>query len=395
MQRVVTGLEVLIEKPELVGGRRWALLANQSSVTGGLDPARQALAAAGIGSLVRLFAPEHGIDGIAQDHEAVSDRVDGLTGAEVRSLYGHTAETLAPAVDDLEGIDVLIVDLPDIGSRYYTFAATMDFVMAACERASIEVMVLDRPNPIGGTVREGGSVQAGFESFVSQLPTPVRHGLTLCELALLLQRRRYPDLELTLVPCRGWLRNRWGDETGVPWVPPSPNMPDLETAALYPGLCLIEATTLSEGRGTTRPFRLIGAPWVDSQRLVRSLRDQILPGIGFRAARFRPEFGKYSGEVCDGVELHLLDRRVVEPVALGLRILEAFRGLDPERFEWRSDPYEFVTSFPAIDLLTGSSRARDVLESGGDLGPLLEAWRTEVIDFERSLDGLLLYHDSD
>jgi uncharacterized protein YbbC (DUF1343 family) len=393
MPRVVTGLEVLLDTPELIAGQRWALLANQAAVTAELEPARAVLAAAGTGELVRLFAPEHGLDGIAQDMEAVSDVRDPLTGCEVRSLYGTTADTLAPSQEDLDGVEVMVVDLPDIGARYYTFAATMDWVMAACEKAKVEVMVLDRPNPIGGAVREGGMVEPGFESFVSQLPVPVRHGLTLGEIALLLQRERYPHTELTIVPCQGWRRGDWLDATGLPWVLPSPNMPTLETAAIYPGLCLVEATTLSEGRGTTRPFHLVGAPWVDAERLVGELRGLGLPGIAMRSTRFRPEFGKHAGSVCAGVELHVTDRRTLQPVALGLHLLKTVHDLHPNAFGWRTDPYEFVSDVPALDLLTGSAAARSCLERGEPLEPLLEEWQTAVRDFDQTLGGILLYQE--
>jgi uncharacterized protein YbbC (DUF1343 family) len=395
MPRVQTGLEVLLETPELIGDRGWALLSNQATVTAGLDPARGVLKATLAGPLVRLFAPEHGLDGIAQDMESVADVRDHLTGCEVRSLYGSTAETLSPQAADLVDVEALIVDLPDIGSRYYTFAATMDWVMAACQKAKIEVLVLDRPNPIGGLDREGGLVEPGFESFVSQLPTPVRHGLTLGEIALLLQRERYPQLELTVVPCRGWRRRDWADTSGLQWVPPSPNMPTLETAAIYPGLCLVEATTLSEGRGTTRPFHLVGAPWIDAELLVCKLGGLDRSGVAFRPARFRPSFGKHSGDICSGVELHLVDRQLLEPVALGLGLLQAIHDLHPENFEWRSDPYEFVTDVPALDLLTGSLAARECIENGKDLEPLLASWRVAVVGFETSLEGILLYHDDD
>ncbi len=391
MTRVVTGLEVLLETPELVGGRRWALLANHAAVTADLDPARGVLATAGVGSLVCLFSPEHGLDGIAQDMEAVADEGDPITGAEVRSLYGSDAATLAPSAEDLEGVEVLVVDLPDIGTRHYTFAATMDAAMTACERGGVEVMVLDRPNPIGGVQREGGLVRAGFESFVSQLPVPVRHGLTLGEIALLLHRERSPELELTVVPCRGWHRSDWWDATGLPWVPPSPNMPTLDTAALYPGLCLVEATTLSEGRGTTRPFHLVGAPWVDADELVTALRGRDIQGVAFRAVRFRPQFQKHALEVCSGVEIHVTDRMALQPLALGLELLRAVRQLDPESFAWRPDPYEFVVDVPAIDLLTGSAAAREALERGEDFEPLLADWRREVAAFEETLDDILLY----
>ncbi len=305
----------MVETPELIGGRRWALLANQAAVTTDLDPARGVLHAGKAGELVRLFAPEHGLDGVAQDMEAVRDQRDLLTGAEVRSFYGADADTLAPRSGDLSDVEVLVIDLPDIGTRYYTFAATMDWAMAAAERAGIEVVMLDRPNPIGGVLREGGPVQPGFESFVSQLPVPVRHGITLAEIAILLQRERYSNLELTVVPCRGWQREMWWDSTGLPWVPPSPNMPALETATLYPGLCLIEATTLSEGRGTTRPFHLVGAPWIWRSGWSNELRRLELAGVAFRLTRFRPEFGKHAGEVCSGIELHITDRLALEPLA--------------------------------------------------------------------------------
>lgn len=391
MPRVVTGLEVLVETPELIAGRRWALLANHAAVTADLDPARVVLAAAGIGKLVRLFAPEHGLDGIAQDMEAVADVGDPLTGCDIRSLYGSDADSLEPSSEDLADVDVLVVDLPDIGARYYTFAATMDSAMAVCDRTGAEVVVLDRPNPIGGVVREGGMVEPGFESFVSQLPVPVRHGLTLGEIALLLQRERYPQTELTVVPCQGWRRSDWLDATGLPWVLPSPNMPTLETAAIYPGLCLVEATTLSEGRGTTRPFHLVGAPWVDAERLVGELRGLGLPGIAMRSMRFRPEFGKHAGSVCAGVELHVTDRRTLQPVALGLHLLKTVHDLHPDDFGWRTDPYEFVSDVPALDLLTGSAAARSCLEQGDPLEPLLEEWRIAVKDFDETLGGILLY----
>jgi uncharacterized protein YbbC (DUF1343 family) len=393
MQHVQTGLEVLLETPELIGGRPWALVSNQAAVTADLDHARAALRAIDPGPLVRLFAPEHGIDCIEQDMEAVVDARDRLTGCEVRSLYGSTADTLSPKPEDLNGVEAVLVDLPDIGARYYTFAATMDWVMAACERARVEVVVLDRPNPIGGVRREGGLVDEGYESFVSQLPVPIRHGLTLGEIALLLQRDRYPQLELTVVPCRGWRRQDWLDDTGLPWVLPSPNMPTVETAGLYPGLCLVEATTLSEGRGTTRPFQLVGAPWIDAEALTGRLRDLDVTGIGLRAARFRPEFGKHGGEVCSGVELHLRDRRAFNPVAFGLHLVKTVHDLHPEDFSWRPDPYEFVGDIPALDILTGSSAAREAIEGGRELEPVLDSWRHSVKGFESRLEGILLYHE--
>jgi len=325
--------------------------------------------------------------------EGVVDTQDPVTGLEVRSLYGSSASSLEPRADDLDGLDAILVDVPDIGCRYYTFAATMDGVMAACERSSVEVVVLDRPNPIGGVHREGGRVHQGFESFVSGLPTPVRHGLTLGEIALLLHRERYPETALTVVRCRGWMRESWLDRTGLPWVPPSPNMPTLETAAVYPGMCLVEATTLSEGRGTTRPFHVVGAPGIDSGVLVERLSRAAGPGIGFRPAAFRPMFGKHAGSVCHGVELHVDDREVLEPLRLGLTVLKVIADHFPEVFAWRREPYEFVSDIPAIDLLTGSDAARHAVAGGRPLAPVLDRWRGEVEEFDDTLEGILLYHE--
>jgi uncharacterized protein YbbC (DUF1343 family) len=382
---------VLLDHPELVGGRAWALLANHAAVTVDLRPARAALAGVGLGPLQRLFAPEHGLEGVAQDMEAVADTADPVTGAPVSSLYGHDAASLEPRPEQLEEVEVVLVDLPDIGSRYYTFAATMDAMMAACARRGVEVVVLDRPNPINGICREGGLVEPGFESFVSRLPVPVRHGMTLGELALLLQRDRHSELALSVVRCEGWQRRQWWQESGLPWVPPSPNMPTLETAALYPGLCLVEATNLSEGRGTTRPFHLVGAPWVDAPALTDRLRGLSLPGVLFRPAWFRPAFQKHAGVVCQGVEIHVADRRQLRPVALGVHLLRQILEVHPERFGWRREAYEFVAEIPAIDLLTGSSRTRACLERDGSIADVLSSWQTEVREFTQSVQGLLLY----
>ncbi len=390
MDRVLTGLDLLLDDPAPIGRRSWALLTNGAAVSADLTPGRLALSRVA-GGLSLLFAPEHGLEGVAQDMEAVGDGIDPLTGVRVRSLYGTSAATLEPTVEDLHGLGAVVIDLPDIGTRYYTFAATMDAMMAACERAGVGVIVLDRPNPIGGTQREGGLVRAGFESFVGRIPTPARHGLTLGEIALLLQRERYSDLELTVVPCRGWHRRRWLDETGLPWVAPSPNMPTLETAALYPGMCLVEATNLSEGRGTTRPFKLIGAPWLDGAGLAGELRGRKVPGIAVRPAWFRPAFGKHAGKVCGGVELVVTDRQAFRPVACGVMLLWLMRRMHPEHFEWRSEGYEFVDGLPAIDLLTGDERVRRTIQVGGDVLEVIERWDRDVRRFEEHLAGILLY----
>jgi uncharacterized protein YbbC (DUF1343 family) len=388
--RVRTGLEVLAADPALLRGRRYAVLANQAAVTAELVPAWRALAAAA-GAPVRLFAPEHGLWGVAQDMEAVGHEVEPTLGVPIVSLYGSSAETLAPPRTALDDLDAVVVDLPDIGCRYYTFAATLAHVMAACERAGVEVIVCDRPNPLDGVTLEGGGVETGCRSFVSELQTPVRHGLTLGELALLLRAERHRDLSLSVVPCRGWERTEWLDATGLPWVAPSPNMPRLLTATLYPGACLVEATNLSEGRGTTRPFHLVGAPWLDGPALERRLGALSLPGVAFRATRFRPAFQKHAGAVCGGVEWHVTDRLAFRPLETGVALLREIRALHPSDFAWRAEAYEFVAGVPAIDLLTGSAQARAVVEGRLDLATVTAAWADHCADFRARRREVLLY----
>lgn len=393
MTRVRTGLDSLRRDPALLAGRRFALLANQAAVTCDLQPAWHALAHCG-GALVRLFAPEHGLWGVAQDMEAVQGEVEATLSVPVSSLYGADPSTLAPRPEELEGLDAVVVDLPDIGCRYYTFAATLAYLMAACEEAGVEVIVCDRPNPVGGVVLEGGQVAPGYRSFVSELPVPVRHGLTLGELSLLLREERHGQLALSVVPCQGWERSMWWDKTGLPWVAPSPNMPTLVTATVYPGACLVEATNLSEGRGTTRPFQLVGAPWLDGEELAQRLNARGLPGCRFRACRFRPEFHKWAGQVCGGVEWHVLDREAMCSLRVGVTLLTEARALAPHRFSWRHEPYEFVAQVPAIDLLTGSSQAREVIEGRGEEVGLFAGWEEYCRHFAERRRPHLLYPEA-
>ena len=388
--RVQLGLELLIEDPALVNGRRVAVLANQASVTSDLEPAWRAVARAGA-RVLRIFAPEHGLWGVAQDMEPVGEDREEALGVPVVSLYGSTAQTLAPRREDLADLEALVVDLPDIGCRYYTFAATMAHAIAACAAAGVEVIVCDRPNPIGGVALEGGAVDTACRSFVSELPVPVRHGMTLGELALLLRSGRHPTLAIAVLPCEGWRRDDWWDETGLPWVAPSPNMPSLAAASVYPGACLVEATDLSEGRGTTLPFELIGAPWLDADALADHLGAMDLPGARFQATRFRPQFGKHAGSVCRGVQWHVTDRRAMRPLELGVRLLAQVRALHPKEFSWRREAYEFVADVPAIDVLTGSDAARRVIEGRGAADELFARWARHCDEFSGTRDEFLLY----
>ena len=388
---VVPGLCALLERPALLRGRRWAAVVNQASVTPELAPAWRELAAAGAGPPVRLFAPEHGLWGVAQDMEAVGEEVEPVLGVPVHSLYGTDASTLAPPAALLEDLDAVVFDLPDIGCRYYTFAATLAHLAAACTGVGVEVIVCDRPNPLGGAVLEGGPVAAGFASFVSELPTPVRHGLTVGEIALLLREERHPGLVLTVVPCQGWERWMEWEDTGLPWVAPSPNMPWPATAAIYPGACLVEGTALSEGRGTTRPFHVVGAPGVDGEALAARLNALAPAGVRFRATVFRPEFGKHAGRRCPGVEWHVTDRRALRSLSAGVLLLREIRALAGEAFRWRREAYEFVADVPAIDLLTGDGGVRGVVEGRQEMGALEVRWERHCEAFRERRRSVLLY----
>jgi uncharacterized protein YbbC (DUF1343 family) len=374
MSTVTLGVEKLLaERRALVAGRRIGLVAHPASVDRRLAHALDLLLAAGADVRV-LFGPEHGFAGEAQDMEPVGAELRGPRGLPLHSLYGATAATLAPAPEQLAGLDALVVDLADVGARYYTFVWTAVLCLRACHRAGIELIVLDRPNPLGGEAVEGAPQGDGFLSFVGLLPVAVRHGLTIGEIARLAARREGTGDALTVVPMAGWRRAMWPDETGLPWVLPSPNMPTPETALVYPGGCLLEATWASEGRGTTRPFELVGAPGIDAARLARRLEAERLPGVRFRPASFRPTFQKHAGRSCGGVQLHVTDRRAFLPVRTGVALLVALKAEAGDGFAWRRDAYEFVEAIPAIDLLAGGDDIRRGVEAGATTAELAAGW---------------------
>jgi uncharacterized protein YbbC (DUF1343 family) len=386
---IETGLDVLCaDRLDLLRGRRVGVLCHPASVAGDLVHVVDRLVEVGVRP-TRLFGPEHGVRGEAQDMIGVEDGKDFRTGIPVTSLYGETFDSLTPSLAELAEVDVLVIDLQDVGSRYYTYVWTMALAMQAAARAGVAVVVLDRPNPLGGVALEGGSVEPRCESFVGLGAVPVRHGLTAGELARLVRAgmpwgaprfARPLDCDLTVVAMRGWRRAMAFDATGLPWVLPSPNMPTLETAFVYPGQCLVEGTNLSEGRGTTRPFEIVGAPFLDGYRLAARLDALGLPGVRFRPLSFRPMFHKFAGRSCGGVQLHVTDRATFRPYRVGLALLAASRVLAPDDFRWRTEPYEFVSDPPAIDLLTGSDAARQGIEAGASQGELVAG----LADFELS-----------
>ena len=387
--RVESGLEVLLDRHlPWLRGRRLGLLAHQASVTRDLAHVAQLLNDLRGVRLARLFAPEHGLWGAAQDHAPVASTRDQVTGLEVWSLYG---ERRAPTPETLAGLDALVVDLQDIGARYYTFVWTLALAMRECARAGVRVIVLDRPNPLGGDRVEGNVPDPAFASFVGLYPLPARHGFTIGELARRFVLEEGIRCDLTVARMRGWRRAMLWEDTGLPWVPPSPNMPTPDTARVYPGGCLIEGTNLSEGRGTTRPFEWIGAPYLDGHRYAEALDAMSLPGVRFRPARFIPTFHKWAGEVCGGVQIHVTDRRRFRPFRTGVAAISVARRLAPAEFRWKEPPYEFEHTRLPIDILFGTDRIRTQIEGGTDL-PVIEAtWRTALPLYTRRRRAFMIY----
>ncbi len=347
----VDRLECRLPRP-LRGARVGALL-HPASVTSELEPVLSVLErmSGETLELAALFGPQHGFAGVTQDNmiEWNGFRHPRL-GIPVHSLYG---ELRKPSPEMLDGLDALFVDLADVGARYYTFIWTVFLCMEACEERGIPVIVCDRPNPLNGVTVEGPVLDPAYRSFVGLHPLPVRHGKTIGELARQFREEAFPGCVLEVLPMEGWERGMWYDDTGLPWVMPSPNMPTLDTATVYPGMCLLEGTNLSEGRGATRPFEIFGAPWIDGRDLTRKLNRLGLPGVRFREAGFEPTFQKHAGEVCHGAQIHVRDRDAYLPFRTGVEILDAIRRDYPEKFAWKQPPYEYEYEKLPVEVLLG------------------------------------------
>jgi len=385
---VRSGLDRLLARPGDLKGRRLGLIANPTTVTADLVHAAVALKDTRKLKLTTLFGPEHGIWADAQDLVHVEDSRDAATGLRVHSLYG---KRLAPTAEMLAEVDVLVYDVQDVGSRYYTFIYTMLHAMEACAANRRAMVVLDRPNPIGGDAVDGNVLQPGWESFVGRHPLAVRHGMTSGELALMFRDERRIAVDLTVVGMKGWRRKMSFEDTGLPWVMPSPNMPTVDTAYVYPGGCLIEGTNLSEGRGTTRPFELVGAPWLDPWALARDLTREKIPGVDFRPTFFTPTFQKHAGLACGGVQLHVTDRgRFPSFLAYALLIHHA-RGQAPRQFAWRDPPYEYEQVKRPIDILCGGPAVRAAIDAGVSPRKLARGWKKELSAFRRRRARYLLY----
>lgn len=392
MNRVASGLEILLrEPPAWVAEARLGLLSHAPSVGPDLAGARELVARRFPGRLTTLFSPQHGLLGEKQDNMIASaDFADPVLGLPVVSLYGPR---LTPPPEALAAVDVILVDLVDVGTRVYTFAATLAKVMETAAPLGKKVVVLDRPNPIAGTAVEGNVLRPEWASLVGPYPLPMRHGFSLGELARYYNVTQAINCDLTVIPAAGWRRGDYYDATGLPWVLPSPNLPTLDAAMVYPGQVLLEGTNLSEGRGTTRPFELFGAPWLQPGRILDRIRTIELPGVILRTACFEPTFHKFAGELCRGFQLHVTDRQTFKPYYTTLALLSVIRELYPQQFAWRQPPYEYENERLPIDLLTGDDAIRHGLERGLTVMELESAWQDDLERFMEVRREFLIYED--
>ena len=379
--KVLPGIDVLLaERLDLVAGRRVGLVTNPTGVTAGGTSGVDALHGRPELRLVALFGPEHGIRGDAEGGAAVASTTDWRTGLPVYSLYG---ETRRPTAEMLRDLDVLLFDVQDVGVRFYTYVSTLAYVMQAAAAHGKRVVVLDRPNPIGGLAVEGPVLEHGQESFVGLYPIALRHGMTVGELACLFNEEFGIHCDLAVVPAAGWRRSLWFDRTGLRWVPPSPNIRTLDSATVYPCTGMLEGTNVSEGRGTPRPFENVGAPWIDGERWARALSGLGLPGVEFQPTWFMPDSSKYRGERCGGVFLVVADRERFRPVETGLSIVATALRLYPEHFAWQAGG--------GFDLLVGNAWLRRRLAAGAEVGELAQAWQARLDEFRSLRQRYLLY----
>jgi uncharacterized protein YbbC (DUF1343 family) len=387
---VSLGIDQLLDTDRaLIAGNRIGLVCNPASIDAKFRHTADRLRDDAEMALAALFGPQHGFRSNLQDNmiETPHDR-DARRQVPVFSLYSETRE---PTAEMLKEIDVLVVDLQDVGTRVYTYIYTMANCMRAAARHGVRVVVCDRPNPIGGEAVEGGVLRDPWTSFVGQFPIPLRHGMTIGELARLFNDAFGIGCALDVVPLGGWRRSMYFDQTGLPWVIPSPNLPTLDTAIVYPGAVMFEGTMLSEGRGTSRPFELVGAPWIDGERLADAMNALGLPGVHFRPVFFEPTFHKHARETCGGCQPHVTDRTAFEPVRAAVELIAEFRRQDPGRFAWKQPPYEYEHDKQPIDVLYGSDQLRVTVDRGGDVSALVRSWEPEEEAFRRLRQPFLMY----
>ena len=382
------GSEALLATSRL-NGLRLGILANPASVNHEFRHVVDVLSHSNRYKLTAIFGPQHGYRSDLQDNMIETPHAkDRRRNIPIFSLYSETRE---PTKEMLDLIDVLVIDLQDVGARIYTFIYTMANCLRAAARAGLPVIVCDRPNPIGGVQVEGPTLEPGFESFVGQFRMPMRHGMTIAELARLFNEHHGIGAKLEIVPMEGWSRDMYWDATDLPWVMPSPNMPTLDTAIVYPGTVLYEGTMLSEGRGTTRPFELIGAPWLDGDQLAERMNKVGLRGVHFRSVTFEPTFQKHARVTCSGCQIHITNRNTFHPVATGVSLMRECYGSAPDRFKWRDPPYEYEHDKMPIDILAGSPVLREQIEGQAPLKEIVASWEPSVAEFEKIRREYLLY----
>lgn len=390
VRKILLGIEKLCEqRADLIKGRKVGLVCNQASVDHELRHTADVLKSVEGSKLTTLFGPQHGIRGDVQDNMIETPHtLDPETGLPVYSLYSETRE---PTEEMLRDVDVLVCDLQDVGCRIYTFVYTIANCMRVASRLGKLVVVCDRPNPIGGVAVEGNVLESGFESFVGQFRLPTRHGMTAGELSKMFNEHWGIGCDLEIVKMDGWSRELWFDETDAPWVLPSPNMPTLDSATVFPGTVHLEGTQVSEGRGTTRPFELVGAPYVEASEFARRLEAIGLPGVRFRPNNFLPTFQKHAGATCGGVQIHVLERLELRPVITGLAVVKTCFELYGEDFRWKEPPYEYVFDKNPFDVISGTDRLRISIERGDSLEDLERSWRQGLSEFEGTRRKYLLY----
>ncbi len=387
---VKLGLEkILDEQVNLLKGLRVGLVCNPASVNHQFQHAADLFYENEYINLTTLFGPQHGIRGDVQDNMIeTSHIVDSQTEIPIYSLY---SETRQPTQEMLSGLDALVFDLQDVGCRVYTFIYTMANCMRACAKYGKKMFVLDRPNPINGIDIEGNLLEIGHESFVGMYPIPMRHGMTVGELAKFFNTDFELHCELEVITMDNWNREDYYDETDAPWAMPSPNMPTVDTAVVFPATVCLEGTQVSEGRGTTRPFEIIGANYINSLEFVAALTSLELPGVIFRPISFLPTFQKFANESCSGVFLHVTDRKAFDPVITGLAVIKTIFDLYPNDFKWKNPPYEYVYDRNPFDVIAGTTKIREFFEQGKMIKEIKKSWQTDIEEFIKTREKYLLY----
>jgi len=382
------GSDVLLDSHRLAGARV-GVVCNPASIDARFRHVVDRIAAADGLTLAAIFGPQHGFRSDVQDNMIETPHgQDAVRRVPIYSLYSETRE---PTAGMLKGLDAIVIDLQDIGARIYTYIYTLANCLRAAKRHGVPVIVCDRPNPIGGEDVEGALLRPGFESFVGQFPIPMRHGMTIGEFARLLNEDFGIGADLEVIRMEGWTRGMYWDDTGLPWIMPSPNIPTFDSTVVYPGTVLFEGTMLSEGRGTTRPFELVGAPWIDAERFAASMNTLGLPGVHCRPAVFEPTFQKHAKQTCGGCQVHVLDRQAFRPVLTGVALIDRFRRSDPAKFAWRQPPYEYEHDKQPFDILSGSDGLRRQIDLATPVAEIAESWRDDEKSFQKQRNRHLIY----